>query len=66
MGSEEQGLNVFDLRLSGDASDQPQVALEREALTATMETVPLKLGLRVALVGKGGPRQRLCKNQKCI
>jgi len=53
------------MRLSGDASDQPQVALEREALTAKMETVPLKLGLRVALVGEGF-RQRLCQNQKCI
>jgi len=51
------------MRLSGDASDQPQVALEREALTAKMETVPLKLGLRVALVGEGFPAAPLPESE---
>jgi len=43
---------MFDMRLRDDVSDQPQMTLKRKALTTKMETMSLKLDLRIALVGE--------------
>jgi len=58
---------MFDMAIERRCQRPPMNGIgEEEAPTAPIEAVPLEWVLRNPLVGEGGFRRRLCKNQKCI